>query len=313
MHRATASSSTSASASGRPVANNNPNAAHNLTLSNVNSPCYRPKRLVLDNNSVFFKPSTRQFSTFSRNSFTSIARNTLLTNPRLSHSVLPHNQNPSSSLTPFKITKRSFFAETESTPNPNSLKFLPQDKTLIDSGTIYFESGNDAYNCPLAKALFRIDGVQSVMLGTNFITVTKYEDAKWMYLKPMIFQSLANFFNSGEVILRDVARPEDTAIDEEDDEVLSAIKEVLETRVRPVVQEDGGDILFKSFENGVVFLKLQGACSTCPSSTVTLKNGIENMLMHYIPEVQGVEDVKDELDEESERQFSKTMEQIGNQ
>lgn len=188
------------------------------------------------------------------------------------------------------------FIQTQDTPNPDSLKFLP-GKTVLEKGdTRDFPTQASAMSSPLAKLLFRIEGVKGVFFAKDFITVTKLEDADWKLLKPEIFAIIMDFFASGLPIVHETKPSEDTEIQEDDDEVVMMIKELLDTRIRPTVQEDGGDIIFKGFEDGIVKLKLQGSCSSCPSSIVTLKNGVQNMLQFYIPEVVSVEQVKDEAD-----------------
>ncbi|GMP34334.1 hypothetical protein CsSME_00007243 [Camellia sinensis var. sinensis] len=156
-------------------------------------------------------------------------------------------------------------------------------------------------NSPLAKALYGIDGITQVFFGSDFITVTKSEDASWDILKPEIFAAIMDFYSSGKPLFLDAnsAASMDTAISEDDSEIVAMIKELLETRIRPAVQDDGGDIEYWGFDpdTGIVKLRMQGACSGCPSSSVTLKSGIENMLMHFVPEGKGVEQ---ELDDEDE-------------
>jgi Fe-S cluster biogenesis protein NfuA len=172
------------------------------------------------------------------------------------------------------------FIQTDTTPNIDSLKFKPGVPVLSTGGTHEFFSGRDSLKSPLAKKLFQIDGVQSVMFGPDFITITKHEDAVWQLMKPDVYASIMDFFSSGQPILTDdVKLPSDTEILPEDSEVVAMIKELLDTRIRPTIQEDGGDVEFKGFENGIVKLKLKGSCRTCDSSVVTLKHGIENMLM----------------------------------
>lgn len=200
-------------------------------------------------------------------------------------------------------TLRSMFIQTQETPNPNSMKFIPGVKVL-DSGTVDFPSAMSAHSSPLAKQLFRIDGIKSVFFGTDFITITKKdEEIEWKILKPDIFAAIMDFFATGLPVMTDETPPEDTAISPDDDETVMMIKELLETRIRPVVQEDGGDIVYMGFENGIVKLKMQGACTSCPSSVVTLKNGVQNMLQFYIPDVMGVEQVTDEVDEKALEEF----------
>lgn len=188
--------------------------------------------------------------------------------------------------------KRSMFIQTQSTPNPLSLMFYP-GKPVMEVGSADFPNPRTAMNSPLAKALYGIDGVTRVFFGSDFITVTKSEDTSWDFLKPEIFAAVMDFYSSGNPLFLDsnTAASMDTAIHEDDSEIVAMIKELLETRIRPAVQDDGGDIEYIGFdpETGVVKLKMQGACSGCPSSSVTLKSGIENMLMHYVPEVKSVE------------------------
>ncbi|OEL30771.1 NifU-like protein 4, mitochondrial [Dichanthelium oligosanthes] len=184
--------------------------------------------------------------------------------------------------------KRTMFIQTQSTPNPQSLMFYP-GKPVMEVGSSDFPNARAAMTSPLAKALFGIDGVTRVFFGSDFVTVTKSEETSWDYLKPEVFAAIMDFYSSGQPLFLDsnAAASMDTAIHEDDSEIVAMIKELLETRIRPAVQDDGGDIEYRGFdpETGVVKLKMQGACSGCPSSSVTLKSGIENMLMHYVPEV----------------------------
>ena len=181
------------------------------------------------------------------------------------------------------------FIQTEQTPNPATLKFLPGE-TVMERGTADFTGREAAARSPLAKALFAIDGVTGVFLGSDFVTVTKADTESWQVLKPMILGGIMEHFSSGKPVILEAEAASKGAGDE-DNEVVAQIKELLDTRVRPAVAMDGGDIVFESFEDGIVYLHMQGACSGCPSSTATLKMGIENMLRHYIPEVQGVRPV----------------------
>lgn len=194
---------------------------------------------------------------------------------------------------------RNLFIQTADTPNENALKFLPSTQILQENETLEFLSGREAAISPLAMKLFTIDGVKSIMLGSNFITVEKSaEDIEWALLKPEIFSILTEFLTNGTPILTDDAPlTNDMQFNEEDDEVVSMIKELIFTRIRPAIQDDGGDIEFVNFEEdtGVVYLRLKGACRSCDSSSVTLKNGIESMLKYYIEEVQEVRPV-DEAD-----------------
>ena len=174
------------------------------------------------------------------------------------------------------------FIQTEETPNPATLKFLP-GRVVMDSGSADFTNPDDLARSPLAKRLFKVEGVTGVFLGSDFVTVTKDGDKEWYLLKPALLGAIMEHFTTGDPVYVADGETPDSA--EDDDEIVLQIKELLETRVRPAVAQDGGDIVFQSFEDGVVFLQMQGSCSGCPSSTMTLKMGIENMLRHYIPEV----------------------------
>jgi Fe-S cluster biogenesis protein NfuA len=174
------------------------------------------------------------------------------------------------------------FIQTEQTPNPATLKFLP-GREVLSRGTADFPNSESAYRSPLAQRLFDVDGVAGVFLGSDFITITKAGDRDWYVLKPSILGVIMEHFTAGRPVLLEEAGDAGTEV--EDDEVVAQIKELIETRVRPAVAMDGGDITFDSFEDGVVYLHMKGACSGCPSSTATLKAGIENMLRHYVPEV----------------------------
>ena len=176
------------------------------------------------------------------------------------------------------------FIQTEATPNPATLKFLP-GRDVMASGTANFENQEDAGRSPLAERLFQVEGVSGVFLGSDFITVAKAEDKEWYLLKPAILGVIMEHFTAGRPVMLEGAAQEEADVGEDDDEVVSQIRELIDTRVRPAVAQDGGDIVFRGFENGIVFLHMQGACAGCPSSTATLKMGIENMLRHYIPEV----------------------------
>uniref|UniRef100_A0A3Q3L998 NFU1 iron-sulfur cluster scaffold homolog, mitochondrial n=1 Tax=Labrus bergylta TaxID=56723 RepID=A0A3Q3L998_9LABR len=188
------------------------------------------------------------------------------------------------------IPGRTMFVQTQDTPNPNSLKFLP-GRTVLESGTLNFAGPRDAHCSPLARQLFRIDGVKGVFLGPDFITISKVND-HWKVIKPDVFAAIMDFFTSGLPVVNEDSKPNaDTAPSDDDDEVVAMIKELLDTRIRPTVQEDGGDVLYRGFEDGIVKLKLQGSCTSCPSSIITLKSGIQNMLQFYVPEVESVEQV----------------------
>jgi Fe-S cluster biogenesis protein NfuA len=177
------------------------------------------------------------------------------------------------------------FIQTEQTPNPATLKFLPGCQVMT-SGTANFTSEEAARISPLAVRLFSMPEVSGVFLGADFITVTKANDGDWYQLKPAILAVIMEHFTAGRpVLVAGAAADAAASTSEEEDEVVAQIKELLETRVRPAVAQDGGDIIFHDFEDGVVYLHMQGSCSGCPSSTATLKAGIENMLRHYVPEV----------------------------
>ena len=181
------------------------------------------------------------------------------------------------------------FIQTEPTPNPATLKFLP-GRAVMETGTANFTEAAAAKDSPLAESLFAVEGVTGVYLGADFVTVSKAEGLDWLKLKPVVLAALMDHFTSGRPVITGSVAPADAGA-EEDNEIVAQNKELLETRVRPAVAQDGGDIIFESFEDGVVYLHMQGSCSGCPSSTATLKAGIENMLRHYIPEVQEVRPV----------------------
>ena len=184
------------------------------------------------------------------------------------------------------------FIQTEATPNPATLKFIP-GKSVAPGVPREYRGPDEAAESPLAQRLFEVEGVTGVFLGADFITVTKSGDSDWHRLKPAVLAAIMEHFTAGRpVILAEAGADRNTAeTEEEDDEVVAQIKELLETRVRPAVAMDGGDIIFHDFEDGVVYLHMQGSCSGCPSSTATLKMGIENMLKHYVPEVTEVQAV----------------------
>ena len=177
------------------------------------------------------------------------------------------------------------FIQTESTPNPATLKFLP-GQSVLGTGTADFPTEDAAGGSPLAKRIFAVEGVSGVFLGNDFVTVTKDETQEWDVLKAPILGAIMEHFQSGQPVMEGEANASAHAEHTgEDGEIVSQIKELLDTRVRPAVAQDGGDIVFHGFERGVVYLHMQGACAGCPSSTLTLKMGIENLLRHYIPEV----------------------------
>ncbi len=179
------------------------------------------------------------------------------------------------------------FIQTEQTPNPATLKFLPGRAVMGADGTASFASAEEAGRSPLAERLFEVDGVTGVFFGADFISVSKAEAQEWYLLKPAVLGVIMEHFVAGHPLLREEASEAEGA-GEADSELVATIKELLDTRVRPAVAQDGGDIVFRGFEDGVVFLHMQGACAGCPSSTATLKMGIENMLRHYVPEVEEV-------------------------
>ena len=184
------------------------------------------------------------------------------------------------------------FIQTESTPNPATLKFLP-GVTVMDNNTANFASEDEAQLSPLARSLFDMGGVTGVFLGSDFISVTKIGEKDWDVLKPLILGSILDHFQSGRPMIEDIEASGEAGADvAADDHITQQIKELINTRVRPAVAQDGGDIVYKGFKDGVVYLHMQGACSGCPSSTATLKHGIENMLRYYIPEVTEVRAVE---------------------
>lgn len=201
--------------------------------------------------------------------------------------------------TPNLPSSRTIFIQTQTTPNADALKFLPNHTVLPEnfpSTFVEYTSPRSTlappHPSPLASRLLSVDGVSSIFYGTDFITVTKAADINWAHIKPEVFSLITEAVSSGEAIVATTDKgtaddgqsveSDSLAADDDDDEVVAMIKELLETRIRPAIQEDGGDIEFRGFEDGMVSLKLRGACRTCDSSTVTLKNGIESMLMHYV-------------------------------
>ncbi len=189
------------------------------------------------------------------------------------------------------------FIQTEATPNPATLKFLP-GKVVLEEGTADFRDATTAGDAsPLAAKIFAVPGISGVFFGYDFVTVTKTDAPEWQHLKPAILGAIMEHFMSGAPVMANATDIADNAqretegefFDSADTEIVETIKELLETRVRPAVAQDGGDITFRGFENGTVFLHMKGACSGCPSSTATLKHGIQNLLKHFVPEVQQVE------------------------
>ncbi|MEP3638370.1 MAG: NifU family protein [Paracoccaceae bacterium] len=184
------------------------------------------------------------------------------------------------------------FIQTESTPNPATLKFLP-GQTVLEMGTADFPTPDAGDKSPLAKRIFSVDGVTGVFFGTDFVTVTKADATDWDHIKPAILGAVMEHYQSGQPVMEGDHQPDSGhAVHEgEDSGIVDQIKELLDTRVRPAVAQDGGDITFHGFDRGIVYLHMQGACANCPSSTLTLKMGIENLLRHYIPEVTEVRPV----------------------
>jgi Fe-S cluster biogenesis protein NfuA len=181
------------------------------------------------------------------------------------------------------------FIQTEATPNPATLKFLP-GRTVLGSGTMEFTDRETAARSPLAERLFNVPGVTGVFYGTDFVTVTK-DDSDWQHLKPAILGAIMEHYMSGGPLMADGSNAgEETDSDDEffneaDTETVEIIKDLIETRVRPAVANDGGDITFRGFRDGIVYLNMKGSCSGCPSSTATLKHGIQNLLKHFVPDV----------------------------
>lgn len=223
---------------------------------------------------------------------------------------------------------RTIFIQTESTPNADAVKFVPNHRIIpegISAPFIEYLSPRDTisppYPSPLAANLMNVEGVTAVFYGSDFITVTKNPDANWAHIRAEIFALITEAVTSGQTIVSAAegkhggppVEEDSLAYNENDSEVVGMIKELLDTRIRPAIQEDGGDIDFRGFEDGLVLLKLRGACRTCDSSTVTLKNGIEGMLMHYIEEVKGVHQILDPEEEIAIEEFAKFEEKLKQQ
>lgn len=184
------------------------------------------------------------------------------------------------------------FIQIQETPNPNTLKFLPESAVLRPNFTASFSNIEECTNAPLAKYLLQIKGTKSVFLASEFISVTKENELSWDSLKTLIIAAIMDHYMAGyPVVLESFYTPQKNTKHEVSDAIVNQIREIIDNKVRPAVAEDGGDILFHKFENGIVYLEMYGACSGCPSSTVTLKSGIEKMLKHYVPEVLGVESI----------------------
>ncbi len=178
------------------------------------------------------------------------------------------------------------FIQTEATPNPATLKFLP-GRDVMGAGTADFPTSASAAKSPLATRLFEVEGVVGVFFGADFVTVTKTETVEWHHLKPAVLGAIMEHFTTDDPVMAEGAAPgaADESYDEADADIVAQIRDLIENRVRPAVAQDGGDIVFRGYDQGIVLLEMQGSCSGCPSSLATLKMGIENMLRHYIPEV----------------------------
>ncbi|CUA77461.1 NifU-like protein C1709,19c [Schizosaccharomyces pombe 972h-] [Rhizoctonia solani] len=218
--------------------------------------------------------------------------------------------------TKYELGRRTMFIQTESTPNDDSLKFIPGVE-VMSSGTAEFVDTRSALVSPLAIRLFGIEGVRSVFFGPDFVTVSKDSENTWSTIKPEIYSVIMEHFTSGTPLFRseedrEAAGPQDTRILDTDSDTVAMIKELLETRVRPSIMEDGGDIEYRGFDEatGIVQVKLKGSCRGCSSSTVTLKTGIERMMMHYIPEVKSVEQVLDQEEAIALDEFAKLERRI---
>ena len=176
------------------------------------------------------------------------------------------------------------FIQTEETPNPSTLKFLP-GQTVLSQGTIDFPTKPSAASSPLASGLFEINGVTRIFLADEFITVTKSDEQTWDVLKPQVISFIMDYFSHSD---HTAHATNDEEIPENEDDISKQIRELIATKVQPAVAQDGGNIIFKRFEDGIVYVEMQGSCSGCPSSTATLKSGIENMLRYYVPEVEEI-------------------------
>jgi Fe-S cluster biogenesis protein NfuA len=224
-------------------------------------------------------------------------------------------------------SRRTIFIQTEDTPNADALKFKPNQRILPENfPSPYLEyltprsTLQPPHPSPLAAQLLNVDGVSSVFFGENYITITKDSGTAWAHIKPGVFSLITEAVTAGTPIVNTVASSSGPPVEEDslaasddDSEVVAMIKELLDTRIRPSIQEDGGDIEFRGFHEGQVLLRLRGACRTCDSSTVTLKNGIESMLMHYIEEVESVQQVFDEEEEVAMKEFQKFEERLRSQ
>ncbi|ORX67234.1 HIRA-interacting protein 5 [Linderina pennispora] len=233
-------------------------------------------------------------------------------------SILPRPTPTTAKPTPFLQQYRTMFIQTATTPNEDALQFIPGVPVLEDTGsrrTVEYTSPRDGLKSPLATRLFAIEGVKGVMYGSDFVTVRKEPDYPWQLMKPDIYAAIMDHFSSGRSLIREDEEGQDSmSVGDQDSDIVAEIKELLESRVRPSIQEDGGDLDFVSFNEGtgIVKIRLRGACRGCASSSVTLKHGVEGMLSYYIPEVTGVEDVGDELEAQAKREFDKLEAELNN-
>jgi len=239
-------------------------------------------------------------------------RNILLMTAGVRPSITPATRRVNPTMT------RSMFIQTETTPNDDSLKFIP-GMPVMETGSVEFLDTRTALTSSLALRLFGIEGVKAVFYGPDFVTVTKDSENPWSVVKPEVYSILMEFFSSGQPLFRSEedkanAGPQDTRILDTDSDTVAMIKELLDTRVRPAIMDDGGDIEYRGFtDDGIVQIKLKGSCRGCDSSTVTLKSGIERMLMHYIPEVKGTEQVLGEEEKIAQDEFSKFEQRLHQQ
>ena len=182
------------------------------------------------------------------------------------------------------------FIQTQDTPNPNTLKFIPGIEVIKHGSSRQFNKNDDCKESSLAKQLFEINGIESVLFGNDFISITKNENINWDEIKTFILSNLVDYFIAGLPVVNEV-NTDKKKKNKSNSKIEEQIIELLDSKIRPAVAQDGGDIIYNKFENGIVYLELHGACQGCPSSTITLKQGIENMLKHYIPEVESVESI----------------------
>mmetsp|Transcript_23576 Transcript_23576/g.23770 ORF Transcript_23576/g.23770 Transcript_23576/m.23770 type:complete len:294 (-) Transcript_23576:80-961(-) len=266
---------------------------------------YRSIKLLYPTPNALPSTSCRCFSNSGSITLVNSSLNFNLSRSKHRHNLVSHNSTGLDLKS--GIFSRSMFIQTTPTPNEDAVKFMPGREVMPDNGSKEFTSLQSASQSPLARRLLTVAGVKAVFFGPDFITVVRVSDVDWQVLKPEIFGAITEAFASGEPVLdQDAEVISDTTILPEDDDVVAMIKELLEQRIKPAVAEDGGNIIFRGFEpeSGTVKVELQGACSSCSSSSVTLKMGVQNMLMHYVPEVKQVEEVKSEAEQQSEAAFS---------